>query len=197
MAGQRGWTLLLVESVAIFASVLLAFLVEEWRDDRRELNRMRDTAAAIRVELRQDRTEIEAALALHQEIQPRVAAMVQAYDRTGVFPSPQDIPEPVRPDISTVAFEIGVATGALAPLPAETQIALARAYKAIGEIEQNEANLGFRNAQIRYNDGLQYLSGRLYYLTGAIGLEQAALDDIDAALAVLAALDSAPPPAAR
>lgn len=182
---QRNALIVAAEAVAIFASILFAFFVENLREDQRALREMRESVAAITLELQGNREALAAALERHQAALPAMSDLVRDLQETGVFPDYATIPSIGAPELTDIAFSLGRETGALAPLDVEVQLAFARAYRAIEEVDENEDNLGRRNAQVRYNDGLQYLSGQLYYFVSAVENEQTALDRIDAALAAL------------
>jgi hypothetical protein len=185
MRVQRNALIVAAEAVAIFASILFAFFVENLREDQRQVREMRESIAAITLELQSNREELAAAVERHRVALPAMSALVAELQETGVFPDYTSIPGIGAPELTDIAFSLGRETGALAPLEVEVQLALARAYRAIEEVDENEDNLGRRNAQVRDNDGLQYLSGQLYYFVSAIENGETALDRIDAAFAAL------------
>ena len=67
----------------------------------------------------------------------------------------------------------------------EELLVVARAYEALEEVRRNDTFLNERNAQIRFNDGEQYLSGFIYYLNRAIGNEPVAIELIRDAIDML------------
>jgi hypothetical protein len=72
MANERKGRGLLIESAAIFFSVLLAFVVEQWREDRNEREQAEATLNLLRAELEQNLAELE-------RIAPTRKAMLEGY----------------------------------------------------------------------------------------------------------------------
>lgn len=186
-ARSRSLFVVLLEAGAIFASVLLAFWVEEWRDDRAALEQMEGALNSIRSELMENRAAIEPALEWHREVFPQMNELTAALADDGVFPEPGTIPETRHPVLLDVAYELSRETGALAPLETDTMVRIALAYRAVAQLDLTADQLSQRNAQIRYQDGIQYLSGRLFYFNDAINHGEEALIEIDQALAALEA----------
>ena len=177
--------LLVVEAAAIFSSVLLAFWVEEWREDRRDIRAMSEALAAIETELTTNLEELERSAAYYVDAMPQTSALVARYEAENVFPAPEDIPALQHPVLTTVAYEIVQQNGALSRLDTSDLILIARAYGALHDVDENDASLANRNAQIRYRDGLQYLSGRIFYFSGAMPDVDEAIDAVNAALVVV------------
>lgn len=172
-----------LESFAVFASVLLAFLVEQWRED---LNEAREADAALNLV----RTELQENLAELERIVPRRASMLEAYQKAmvalmddNVFPS--TLPDFETPQVTSLAYELATDSGAVVEVEASDLLVIARAYESLDEVRRNELFLNNRNAQIRFNDGEQYLSGFIYYLNRAEFSEPAAIADIQEAIVLL------------
>ena len=131
-AGLRGGHLF-VDCAAIFLSVLLAFLVEQWREDRNERQEAAAALSLVRAELSQNLAEL-------MRVAPSREVMLQGF---------------------------------LAAI--DTQKAVRR----------NVDFLDARNAQVRFIDGEQYLSGFIHYINRASVNEPNAIDDVQAALDLL------------
>lgn len=174
---------LLLESVAIFLSVLLAFFVEQWRDDSNEAN---EAAAALRLV----RAELEQNLAELERVAPTRPELLQAYQEgiTKLIEEnqfPQDLPQTSSPAITTIAYELATDSRAVASIVAEDLLVIAGAYESLESVQRNEFFLENRNAQIRFNDGEQYLSGFIYYVNRAMGNEPDAIEQVRAAITLL------------
>ncbi|WP_421790509.1 hypothetical protein [Hyphobacterium sp.] len=182
---RQSLLLLTVESVAIFLSVLLAFFVEEWRDDRREIRQMQEALAVISHELQSNAAEIEQTLPFHRESLPIVVEQVEALANGGDFPGPGEIRFANAPVLSTAAYSMAVNTGALERAPTDALIAISLAYQRIGQVDRVSISLAERNAQVRYNDGVRYLSGFVYFYGSIISTEEAALSTIAQARAAI------------
>ncbi len=183
--GKRSWKppRLLVESAAIFFSVLLAFFVEQWREDINERREAEAILNLVRAELVQNLAELEA-------IVPKREAMLAGYQEAimtlrneGLFPL--DLPDFESPDITSLAYELATDAGAVTTVAPEELLVIARAYEALEEVRRNDTFLNERNAQIRFNDGEQYLSGFIYYINRAIGNEPVAIDLVREAIEML------------
>ncbi len=174
---------ILVESTAIFLSVLLAFLVEQWREDTNE----RDEAAAIlnlvRAELIQNLDELETVLPMRPQMLNDYQAAITVLKDDGVFPA--QLPDFQSPDITSLAYELAAEADAVTSVATEELLVIARAYEALQEVRRNDTFLNERNAQIRFNDGEQYLSGFIYYLNRAAINEPVAIERVREAIEML------------
>lgn len=172
-----------IESAAIFFSVILAFAVEQWREDRNERQQAAATLNLVKVELQQNLAELESV------ITSRDGQLEQFMEAIGVFKDedvfPQNLPRLEIPEITRIAYELATDSGAVAKVDPAELIIVARAYEALEEVRSNERSLDERNAQIRFNDGEQYLSGFIYYLNRAQTAEPEAVVHIGQAIAVL------------
>ncbi|MEM7431649.1 MAG: hypothetical protein AAF351_06880 [Pseudomonadota bacterium] len=174
---------LLVESAAIFFSVLLAFIVEQWREDMNEQREAEAILNLVRAELVQNLEELE-------EIAPRRTEMLENYQEaimsfrdTGKFP--RELPNFVSPEITSLAYELATDAGAVASVDPAELLVIARAYEALEDVRRNDTFLNDRNAQVRFNDGEQYLSGFIYYINLALGNEPAAIELVGEAIEML------------
>ncbi len=174
---------LLVESAAIFLSVLLAFFVEEWRDDQREQREADAALNLVRAELTQNLAELESIVPLRPAMLEGYLAGLEQLKNTGSFPA--DLPDFITPDITSIAYELATDSGAVTTVAAEELLVIAQAYAALSEVSRNDIFLTERNAQIRFNDGEQYLSGFVYYINRASNNEPAAIDQVRRAIAAL------------
>lgn len=173
---------LLVESAAIFFSVLLAFFVEQWREDINEQREAEAILNLVRAELVQNLAELESILPKREAMLAGYQEAIMALRNEGVFP--RELPEFQSPDITSLAYELATDAGAVTVAPEELLV-VARAYEALEEVRRNDTFLNERNAQIRFNDGEQYLSGFIYYLNRAIGNEPVAIALIRDAIEML------------
>ena len=119
---RQNFILLAVESIAIFLSVLLAFFVEEWRDDRREIRQMHEALAVISEELSANADQINTALPYHRESLPIVTQQVADLAGGGDFPSGDAMRFANAPVLSTAAYSMAVSTGALERAPTDALI---------------------------------------------------------------------------
>lgn len=186
---RQNFILLAVESIAIFLSVLLAFFVEEWRDDRREIRQMHEALAVISEELSANADQINTALPYHRESLPIVTQQVADLAGGGDFPSGDAMRFANAPVLSTAAYSMAVSTGALERAPTDALIDISFAYQRIAQVERASLSLSERNAQVRYNDGVQYLSGFIYFFASIISAEEAALTAIEEAQAAISAAE--------
>ena len=174
-----------IESAAIFFSVILAFAVEQWRDDHNERQQAAATLNLVKVELQENLAELE------NVITSRDGQLEQYINAIGVLKDenrfPQNLPSLVTPEITKIAYELATDTGAVTKVDPTELIVVARAYEALEEVRANERFLDERNAQIRFNDGEQYLSGFIYYLNRAIISEPEAVQHVEQAIAALEA----------
>ncbi|NRA30513.1 MAG: hypothetical protein HRU11_09650 [Parvularculaceae bacterium] len=169
--------------MAIFVSVLLAFAAEQWRDDINEKRRATATLELVRAELELNLAELrDVAPSREQMLQDFVAAMA-TLQKDNTFPTP--FPEFAIPEITNIAYELATDSGAVTQLSTDGVLVIARAYDALADVEANADFLDRRNAQIRYDDGEQYLSGFIYYANRAIISEPDAIERLQEAIAVL------------
>jgi hypothetical protein len=174
---------ILVESVAIFLSVLLAFFVEQWREDRNELREAEAALELVRAELRQNLVELERVAPQRPEMLQDFIDAMSELEETGTFP--QNFPRLETPEITTIAYDLATDSGAVTTVPAEELLVIAQAYEALDKVKRNDIFLNERNAQIRFKDAEQYISGFIYYVNRAISNEPAAIEDVKDALELL------------
>lgn len=175
---------LIVESAAIFLSVLLAFFVEEWREEADEHRKATETLTLVQAELAQNLAELERVIPLRGEQVEFYNDAIQVLTDEGRFP--RQLPDFESPQITSLAYELATDSGAVTIVDPEALLLVAKAYEALSDVRENDEFLNSRNAQIRFNDGEQYLSGFLYYLGRAMDNEPTAVVQVEAALAVLA-----------
>ncbi|MEL6366436.1 MAG: hypothetical protein AAFR91_08335 [Pseudomonadota bacterium] len=173
----------MLESIAIFLSVLLAFFVEQWREDINEAKDAEVALSLVRAELAQNLAELERIAPSRPELLLAYQEAIQSLIREQQFP--QDLPRTVPPEITIVAYELATDSGAIASVKAADLLVIASAYEALEKVRRNEIFLENRNAQIRFNDGEQYLSGFIYYFNRAMGNEPRAIAKVREALALL------------
>jgi len=174
---------LAIESAAIFLSVFLAFAADQWRDDANDRKRANAALTLVRVELEQNLAELEAVTSSRQTTLDDYIAALDTLVEDNVFP--EAIPFISFPAITTIAYELATDSGSVTTVDPADLIVIARAYGALNDVRRNEAFLDNRNAQIRYRDGEQYISGFIYYTNRAMMAEPEAIKHVRAALAVL------------
>ncbi len=172
-----------VESVAIFLSVLLAFFVEQWREDRNELREAEAALELVRAELQQNLAELGRVAPLRPDMLQSFIDGMTELEETGTFP--QDLPRLETPKITTIAYDLATDSGAVTFVSANELLVIAQAYEVLDKVKRNETFLNERNAQIRFNDAEQYISGFIYYTNRAIYNEPAAIEGVKEALALL------------
>jgi len=181
---------LLVESIAIFCSVLLAFAADQWRDDMNERARADAILTLVRTELTENLNELELLAGTREDMLQGYIDALETFIDTGRFP--QILPEYKVPDITDVAYQLATDSGVISGIEPNELIVVARAYEALKEVRGNEVFLNNRNAQIRFRDGEQYLSGFIYFANRAIVNEPAAIVAVRDAIELLS--DEAPEP---
>ncbi|MEO1575775.1 MAG: hypothetical protein AAFU65_12555 [Pseudomonadota bacterium] len=174
---------LLIESVAIFLSVLLAFVVEQWREERNERAQAARALSLVRVELEQNLAELERVVPTRQATLQGFVDAMDELKTSGKFP--QTLPKFTSPDITALAYELATDSGAVTSVEPADLLVIARAYESLDDVRRNDDFLNARNAQIRFNDGEQYLSGFIYYVNLATGNEPAAIEDVRRAIELL------------
>jgi len=181
--GRLRPTRLLIESTAIFLSVLLAFFVEQWREGANEQRQAEDTLALVRAELSQNLAELEKVTATRDESLLGFQKAIVILRDENRFPD--ELPLFLSPEITNIAYELATDSGAVTSVPAEDLLVIARAYAALESVQANDRFLNERNAQIRFNDGEQYLSGFIYYINRAKFNEPAAVEAVRNAINAL------------
>ena len=180
---QLNAPVILGQAVAIFCSVLLAFAAEQWRDDFNERQRANDVLTLVKTELEENLIELERVTV---ERQDRLNAYIAAIDElieTGQYP--QDVPVLLTPEITNVAYQLATDSGVLSSIEPKDLLVIARAYDALASVEANILFLNNRNAQIRFQDGEQYISGFIYFSNRALNNEPVAIEAIKKAIATL------------
>lgn len=173
-------TVLLVESVAIFCSVLLAFAAEQWREDINERKRTGEALNLIKAELQLNLDELQAVVETRQEMLDTYIQALSTLVDTGSFPA--DIKNFAIPDITNLAYRLATDSGAVTSVDPQDLLIVARAYEALDNVRANENFLNTRNAQIRYQDGEQYLSGFIYYANRSLLAEPEAIAVVEMAI---------------
>ncbi|MEM9688136.1 MAG: hypothetical protein AAF917_01535 [Pseudomonadota bacterium] len=174
---------LLAESAAIFLSVLLAFFVEQWREDQNELQEAEAAISLVRAELAQNLAELErVAPSRDKQLQVYIEAM-GVLQNEGRFP--YDLPRLDTPEITTIAYDLATDSGAVTTVSTDELLLIAKAYEALDRVQGNDDFLQSRNAQIRFGDGEQYISGFIYYVNQASANEPNAIEHVRKALELL------------
>ncbi len=176
---------LLVESIAIFCSVLLAFAADQWRDDMNERSRADAILVLVRTELTENLSELEQLTGTREDMLQGYITALDEFVDSGQFP--QILPEYNVPEITDVAYQLATDSGVISRVAPSDLIVIARAYEALNEVRANEVFLNNRNAQIRFRDGEQYLSGFIYFANRAMVNEPAAILSVRQAIELLEA----------
>lgn len=144
MNGSRGWPTwlprLAVESVVVVFSILLALVVNEWRQEAEREDRRERATAAIRAELLHNYREV-------REVHPyhgRLADTLMALAGAGAGSADPG----VRPrgwirnaDVVRAAWEAAGASGATSDLPYGALLALSRAYEEQAAFRRQKESL--------------------------------------------------------
>lgn len=174
---------LVLESAAIFLSVLFAFLVEQWREERNELEEAQAAMELVRAELEHNLSELDRVSQLRRDALEGYLAAMDELKGSGRFSD--NLPVLVTPEITTIAYDLATDSGAVTKVATEDLLTVARAYEALESVRRNDVFLAERNAQIRFNDGEQYISGFIYYTYRAIHNEPLAAEHVRNALVQL------------
>jgi len=179
----KGMGRLLAESSAIFFSVLLAFAAEQWRTDLNDQKRAKATLALVRAELEQNLSELQTAAPTRDgSVEYYIGALNALVDK-GQFTD--SLEYPIFPEITTIAYQLATDTGAVTEVAPTDVLTIARAYEALKLVQGNQDFLDRRNAQVRYNDAEQYISGFIYYANRAQYNEPAAVESVEKAIKAL------------
>lgn len=174
---------LLVESVAIFCSVLLAFAAEQWRQDMNERAQADAILVLVRTELSENLNELERVAAKREDMLGDFISSMDQFVASGEFPT--DLPDYDPPEITRVAYQLATDSGVISKIEPSDLIVIARAYEALAVVKRNETFLSNRNAQIRFGDAEQYLSGFIYFTNQAMTNEPAAIASVKDAIELL------------
>ncbi|MEM1264057.1 MAG: hypothetical protein AAGH76_16790, partial [Pseudomonadota bacterium] len=149
-------------------------------------NERRDAEAIlnlVKTELIQNLAELEAVVDGREGLLSEYQVAIMALRNEGKFP--ETMPKFRSPDITSIAYELATDARAITTVAPEELLVVARAYEALEEVRRNDTFLNQRNAQVRFNDGEQYLSGFVYYINRALGNEPIAIDYVRQAIAML------------
>ncbi|MEO1642769.1 MAG: hypothetical protein AAFR74_05485 [Pseudomonadota bacterium] len=137
----------------------------------------------VEAELMQNLTELETIVDTRDEALESYISAIGVFNETGSFPA--DFREPELPQITSVAYQLATQSGAILRVDPENLLVIAQAYEALNTVQANAEFLDNRNAQIRFQDGEQYLSGFIYFTNRAIRDEPAAVEAVQSAIDVL------------
>jgi len=176
-------SMILIEAVAIFCSVLLAFAADQWREDLNDRRKAESVMGLVKAEL-------EANLqSLQSVVGTREGGLAAYNDALAELSETQELPNSLPqlqfPEITNIAYRIATDAGVIAEIDPTELLIIAQAYEAIQEVESNRSFLDNRNAQIRYEDDEQFLSGFIYYSNRALVSEPAAINAVGRALSVM------------
>lgn len=180
---QMNAPVILGHAIAIFCSVLLAFAAEQWREDMNERARADDVLTLVRAELSENLAELERLAPTRDEMLSNYIGALDGLVDTGQFP--QNLPRLDVPNITDVAYQLATESGVLSRIEPVDLIVIAKAYEALDSVEDNQLFLNNRNAQIRFRDGEQYISGFIYFANRAMVNEPEAIEAVRAAIEVL------------
>lgn len=125
-----------VESVLIVTSILLALAVDEWRDDRQNLELATQALRSFAQEIRQNRARLEDAAPYHAGLGEVLARL--AYEERGRSAADlHSVVEGLEPTVLLdTAWETALATGALNYMGFETVSALSLTYSLQERFEE-------------------------------------------------------------
>lgn len=189
MTEWRRWLpRLLVESVVVVFSILLALAVDEWRRGEATEERVRDSLRSIRAELVDNRETVRANARYHLSLSDTLFAL----DNTGTEVPPEDVPSRgwiLPADLVSNAWEVATSTGTAADMPHATAVALARAYQVQERYrESRHVVMGvlYRASAVRETPSVRRLYPAVAGFINDLGhREQQLLDAYDDALARL------------
>lgn len=185
----RAWLpRMLVESLLIVFSVLVALAVDEWRDERQRRDRAERAMRSIAAELRQNRSNVARALANHRAMADSVSAYAARRQ-----PPPQHVylNGLFNPGlVHSAAWEAALETGATADMPYERVIDLSSTYdrqaryRALGDalVEDVMRQIRLEGLEPVLRDGAP---GFLSLQTDFANRERILLATYDSALAAL------------
>ena len=163
--------------------MLLAFAAEQWREDINERGRTEEALNLVKAELELNLQELEAVVGTRQNMLDSYIDALGTLVDEGQFP--ESTPSFIIPDITDIAYQLATDSGAVSGVEASDLLIIARAYEALENVKSNERFLNTRNAQIRYRDGEQYLSGFIYYANRSLIAEPEAIKVVKLAIEAL------------
>ena len=178
---------LLIESAAIFFSVLFAFFVEQWREEYTEREQADAAIALVKAELVENLAELERVVPGRQALLDGYINAMQQLKDTGQYPT--SMPTLEKPNITRIAYDLATDSGAVTQVPAADLLVMARAYEVLSTVKNNDVFLNNRNAQVRFNDAEQYISGFIYYTNLTLGNEPLAIERVEEAIRLFETLD--------
>lgn len=178
----------LVESALIIFSVLLAFVLNDWREDRARADRASVALASIRAELEANRIQVDTTRRYHRALADsmfRLAAAGVPEISYSLYPKGL-----IRiPDVTAGAWQSAQSTGATTDMPHRTTLSLARAY------ERQAEYLRWRDAVIQnvqnhmLDEGVEVINREYSHVAGSISdvahWERRVVERYDSALASL------------
>lgn len=137
----RRWSDLLLEIASVVFAVLLALAVDEWWEEREDVERARETTRALVQEIRQNRAQLLRG-PVRGEASDQLAALDSAIAsyRRGSEPSDVSVNWNVAL-LSSAAWETARMTGATQEMPLDRVIDLAQLYEFQGYFERNQDEL--------------------------------------------------------
>jgi len=165
--GWRSWLpRVLVESVFIIFSVLVALAVDEWREARSNREQAAQAESAILEELRSNRALVDEALRYHSSL---VDTLI-AYARDARTPTVQTFPSGfVAPaQLSHTAWVSASETGALSHMDYHTVLRLSNLYAQQERYAEQGRSIGQLLYQEIYRGGTESIARNHRNLTGLI-----------------------------
>ena len=126
--------------VLVVLGAMLALAADEWRETRQRRERVRVALAGIRDELRANAQRVDSARARHL----RVVDTLQKLQASGALPPPQVWANGMwnPASVTSAAWDAARETGALADMPMETVLQLARVYHSQDDYSRLSDGLG-------------------------------------------------------
>ncbi len=126
------WRRLLLETVVIIFSVLLALVLDDWRTSRDERQLVKSVSYSLLVELERNQRLLEALLPYHEGMQERLVAYLEGPPASGGMPSLEALGFEAElgtaPAFSRGAWETAVASESLTHMSVERVFVLSTAY---------------------------------------------------------------------
>lgn len=145
---SKGWLRLTAETVAIVFGVLLALVLDDWRQERHEREILTSVRLSLRAELERNQRALEANLPHHESILDSLDARLAPFERAGRRLPVQaaELPtlsqlgfeEGLRAEVSlaTGAWEAARASGALTRIGIDELFLLSAAYTAMDHLDR-------------------------------------------------------------
>lgn len=142
--GGSAWSRFAFESALIVLSILLAFVLNEWREERRDASKVREARVRLAAEVAHNMAALDSAIPYHELLVARVSALLDSGDVAEVrrrleAPPTLEIlgsvaPDGLRPpDLRSAAWRSSEVGGILTLFDADLLQQIASVYQAQGD----------------------------------------------------------------